>query len=44
MTRTVLRRLRAEIDAILTEEFPDPTERARELDAILFDDGHDARE
>lgn len=43
MTRTVLRRLRAEIDAILVEEFPDALERARELDAILFDDGHDER-
>ncbi|MFM7259066.1 MAG: hypothetical protein ACKO3W_00540 [bacterium] len=43
MTRTVLRRLRAEIDAILAEEFPDASERARELDAILFDDGHDER-
>lgn len=38
-TRTVLRRLRTEIEAILAEEFPDPLERARELDAILFDDG-----
>ena len=44
MTRTVLRRLRAEIDAILAEEFRDPHDRARELDAILFDDGHDERE
>lgn len=39
ITRTALRRLRAEIDAILAEELADPTERARELDAILFDDG-----
>ena len=39
ITRTALRRLRAEIDAILAEEFADPVERARELNAILFDDG-----
>jgi hypothetical protein len=39
ITRTALRRLRAEINAILAEEFTDPTQRARELDAILFDDG-----
>jgi hypothetical protein len=39
ITRTALRRLRAEIDAILAEEFRDAAERARELDAILFDDG-----
>jgi hypothetical protein len=39
ITRTALRRLRAEIDAILTEEFADPVERARELNAILFEDG-----
>lgn len=40
LTRTALRRLRAEIDAILAEEFGDPADRARELEAILFDDGH----
>jgi len=39
ITRTALRRLRAEINAILAEEFTDPAQRARELDAILFDDG-----
>jgi len=39
ITRTALRRLRAEIDAILAEEFADPVERARELNAILFEDG-----
>lgn len=42
ITRTALRRLRAEIDAILAEELADPAERTRELDAILFDDGDDA--
>jgi hypothetical protein len=40
MTRTALRRLRAEIDEILAEEFRDPVDRARELEAILFDDDH----
>lgn len=40
LTRTALRRLRAEIDAILADEFGDPADRARELEAILFDDGH----
>lgn len=43
ITRTALRRLRSEIDAILSEEFTDPLARAAELNAILFDDG-DARD
>ncbi len=39
VTRTALRRLRAEIDTILSEEFTDPSARARELEAILFGGG-----
>lgn len=39
VTRTALRRLRSEIDAILSEEFTDPNARAQELEAILFGGG-----
>jgi hypothetical protein len=38
ITRTALRRLRSEIESILADEFPDDADRARELEAILFDD------
>ena len=38
ITRTALRRLRHEIESILADEFPDASDRARELEAILFDD------
>ena len=37
ITRTALRRLRHEIESILADEFPDASDRARELEAILFD-------
>lgn len=39
VTRTALRRLRSEIEAILSDEFTDPETRARELEAILFGGG-----